>query len=271
VNVPGTPPVPNAFELFGSLANGIVQDGHQFGQLKPWPGAKAPTASKVCTGDELNPPPATPSGTSGGTPVADAGPDQLLPPGTLVSLTAINNNTALKTTDVTFAWKQTLPSGEALTLKGANAAAVTFNTPYQAASQASVVREFEVRICLVSNTTQCSSDRVQVTTKTSVKDTVIITGYQFSSSNGGRITVTAASNVYLAGTQGAQLKLFLGTSTTALAMTQDATNGSLYTYTNKNLGKQPASITVTSALGGTSSSTALLRRWASRFTAGWRR
>jgi hypothetical protein len=186
-----------------------------------------------------------------------------------VTLTAANNNTALKSTDVTFAWKQTLPSSEALTLKGANAATLTFNTPYQAASQGSIVREFEVRICLVSNTTQCSKDAVQVTTKTSVKDTVAITGYQFTSSNGGRITVTATSNVNLMGTQGAQLKLFLGTSTTALVMTQDTTNGSLYTYTNKNLGKQPASITVTSALGGTTSTSALLKRWASRSITYW--
>lgn len=261
LNVPGTPQVPNAFQLFGNLANGIVNDDVQFGPLRPWPGATAPTPSKVCTGDELKPSPSTPATyPADAVPTAYAGLAQLLPPGTVVSITGANNNTALKATDLTFAWKQTLPAGETLTIKGADTAKMSFTSPAQTASQAVITREFELKICLVSDSTKCSTDRVKVTTDRAQKDTVTITGYQYASSNGGRITVTATSNVVLTGNSGAKLQLFLGTETTGRAMTQDTTDGGLYTYTARSIGKQPASIKVTSALLGSDSRTALLRR-----------
>ncbi|KAH8646038.1 hypothetical protein BGZ60DRAFT_424553 [Tricladium varicosporioides] len=53
ITVPGIPMIPNAFQLFGFLANGYVMDNQQWGPLRPWPGATAPTPIKICIGNEL--------------------------------------------------------------------------------------------------------------------------------------------------------------------------------------------------------------------------
>jgi hypothetical protein len=253
VNVPGTPWPANMFNQFSHLANGYVFENQQYGPLRPFPGV-TPTPSKVCTGNELNPvtPPAAPAGA---VPVAFAGADFTARAGTLITLSGSNSNPNLTESQLTFSWKQTVPPTENLVLTNANTAQASFVAPAQ--TSANVTRTFQVKACLVSNATSCSTDDVLVSTDLR-PDTITITSYQWVSKQSGTITVVATSNVVLTGTGRAALTVTFGGAT--FAMTQDQTNGGAYTYSARSVGKQPANILVKSALGSSKTQTALLRR-----------
>lgn len=255
-NVPGTAWSQNAFQLFSHLKNGFVQDNQQFGQLDPWPGAPKPSPSKTCTGNELNNNPTNPPPAGDGLPVADAGTDILKQNfGSITTLTGKNTNAGLTTAQVTFAW-----SGPTdVTINNADKASASFLNPW---GTASVKRTFTLKICLVSDNTKCSTDTIDVMTDTTA-ESIKITSYQFVNKNGGTITVKAETNNVLSvqgnPNNGANLQITFGTTTAP--MTQDATNGGLYTFTRTNIGKQPASISIKAAHNPTPvTQTALLRR-----------
>ncbi|KAJ4991922.1 hypothetical protein SVAN01_02517 [Stagonosporopsis vannaccii] len=269
-NVPGTLLTPNAFNLFGQLKDGFVQDNKQWGQLKQWPGASAPATAKTCTGTELSNTPASPSPTgtattapAGETPVANAGANlagQLA--GSLITITGSNTNTKLTDAQLSFAWSG--PSG--ITINNANKPVMNFVNPWQSTT-APTTRTFTLKICLASDANTCSSANVDVVTNKN-QDTVTITSYQFASKGGGTISVTAKSNnVLTTGPDAANLQIQLSGAGTFISMTADTTNGGTYTY-NAKVGKQPSSIAVKSTHGSNVATTsALVRRTARVYTA----
>lgn len=264
-NVPGTLLTPNAFNLFGQLKDGFVQDNKQWGQLKPWPGAPTPAAAKTCTGTEISNAPASPPSTdtapaspAGEAPVANAGADlagQLA--GSLITITGSNTNTKLTDAQLSFAWSG--PSG--ITINNANKPVMNFVGPWQSTT-APTTRAFTLKICLASDANTCSSASVNVVTN-KIQDTVTITSYQFTTKGGGTITVTAKSNNVLTGADGANLQIQLSGTGNFISMTPDTTNGGTYTYTAK-VGKQPSSIAVKSTHGSNIATTSALVRRISR-------
>jgi hypothetical protein len=107
-NIPGTPIVPNNFEAIPFLACGgyTSAGGTIAGQLNPWPGAVAPT----CAGGLI-------------APVANAGANQTVASGALVTLAG----TATGTPVPTFTWSQI--SGPAVILSAPGSATTTFTAP----------------------------------------------------------------------------------------------------------------------------------------------
>jgi hypothetical protein len=247
VNVPGTVWPQNAFELFGQLKNGFVMNNKQYGQLKPWPGATAPVPTKVCTGTELNPTAAS-APPAGQVPVANAGPaltGQLA--GSLITIAGNNTNAALTDAQLTYNW--TGPAD--VTINNANKPVMSFVDPWQdPVATPTSTRAFSLKICLVSNATACNSSSVNVITNKFV-DTVTITGYQFASKQGGTLTLSATSNNLLTGANGANLSFQLSGTGAFQAMTQDATNTGVYTFSARSVGKQPTSVGVKSTHNST--------------------
>jgi hypothetical protein len=238
VNIPGTAFPQNPFDQFGQLKDGFVFNDQQWGQLNPWPGAPTPAKAKTCTGNELNTTP--PTAPTGALPTADAGANIVGQTfGAITTITGSQTNTALTDKQVTFAWST---SATGITINNADKAVMNFVNPW---GTTSVTRTFTLKICLVSDATKCSSKSVDVTTDKQ-QDTIKINSYQFASKGGGTITVQAESNNVLpANANGAALKIAFGTTTAD--MTQSASGSGVYTFSRTGVGKQPASIKVTSA------------------------
>jgi hypothetical protein len=243
--IPGINPPVNDFASFTHLVNGFVQEGKQFGQLNPWPGAAAPP-SKTCTA-----PPPPPSPTAGATPIANAGPDVLIIPGTVIVLSGTQTNPEIDASLIDFSWTQA--SGDPVTLTNANGAKATFTSPAQSAATPIITHEFQLKVTLKSDPTATSTDNVIIKTDKSQKDTVVIDSYTWTSSQGGTLSVTAHSNVVLGGADSAKLQLFLGTAATGIAMTDNG--GGLFSYSSRST-KRPVSITVKSIYGGSDGRTA---------------
>jgi hypothetical protein len=105
-NIPGTPIVENNFNTMPFLACGgyTSSAGTLAGQLSPWPSNVVPVCANTA-------------------PVANAGPDQTVASGALVTLAG----SATGTTPMTFAWLQT--AGPAVTLSNAAIAGPSFTAP----------------------------------------------------------------------------------------------------------------------------------------------
>ncbi|ORY04866.1 hypothetical protein BCR34DRAFT_591069 [Clohesyomyces aquaticus] len=250
-NVPGTPWSENAFDIFTNLKDGFVFNNQQWGQLTPWPGAKAPTAAKKCVGNELTNTPTNPP--AGATAQAKAGAD--ITGQTFGSITTLNGqftSAGLTAADVTFKWTT---DATGITIQNADKATATFVNPW---GTASVSRTFTLEVCTKATTPACTTDAVVVTTDKTT-DTIKITSYKFANQGGGTITVTAESNNVLpANPDGAKLSITFGATTAA--MNQDATNGGVYTFSRTGVGKQPTSITIKSAHSGSATTNALIKR-----------
>lgn len=246
-NVPGTPITQNAFNLLGQLKDGFVFNNAQFGQLKPWPGSPTPSPAKTCTGTELSnaaapaPSPGTATApTTGQTPVASAAALTGQLAGSLITVTGSNTNTKLTNAQLSFTW--TGPPG--IVISNGDKPAMSFVAPWQPTTSPTTLT-FTVKICLASDASVCSSASADVTTD-KIQDNVSITSYQFSTKQGGTVTVTAKSDNVLAGADGANLQIQLGGTGAFQPMTQDTANRGTYTFTARAVGKQPSSIGVKS-------------------------
>ncbi|KAK3642306.1 hypothetical protein LTR56_010883 [Elasticomyces elasticus] len=263
----GLIPEENDFTNFLHLRDGLGPDENNnlWGQLDPWPGATKPSAPSVCT--------AAPSPTDTGTgtaptgsivPIADAGTNQQVRPGSLVNLKASASNAAsFPSGDLSFAWNQT--AGPTVTLKNPTSATPSFQAP---SSSADVTYTFKVTIKSASNPAAdatLSSKSVNITSSRTNLDIVTIDSYTWDSRQGGTITVTAHSSVVDGSVTGMTLALLNPTAGAALVMTSQT--GGKFTYSAKST-KQPSNgITVTSNFGGKAAKTTLTarrrRRWAS--------
>lgn len=263
--MPGTLITPNAFNLFGQLKDGFVQDNKQWGQLNPWPGAPTPAAAKTCTGTELSNT-AAPSSSTGTTPASPAGEAPIAKAGanlggqlagSLITITGSNTNTKLTNAQLSFAWSG--PS--AITINNADKPVMNFVNPWQSTT-VPTTQTFTLKICLASDANTCSSSSVDVVTNR-IQDSVTITSYQFATKGGGITTVTAKSDNVLKDKDGANLQIQLSGTGAFVSMTPDPTIGGTYTFTSKT-GKQPSSIAVKSIHGSNFATTSALVRRTSR-------
>jgi hypothetical protein len=230
------------FSGFQHLANGFYEDGQHFGQLTPWPGSVAPTASPTTC------PTAPPTGPTNIPPTANAGADITTLPGSVIVLKASNKNTQILDSQLKYVWTQT--SGPTVTISGTGAT-VSFTAPAQSTASPVVSRTFRVTVSQLSNAALSSTDDVIVKTDRSVKDTVSVTSYTYTNRQGGTLSVTAQTNYVLDGA--AALKLTTLPGGTAVAMTN--AGGGTWTFDSRSV-KQPAGgIRVDSALGGTGTRT----------------
>jgi hypothetical protein len=240
-NVPGIITPPRRFDLISPLANGYFFEGEQYGQLKPWPGAATPTPTKICTAP-------VPSSTNMEVPIAFAGADIAQNPGSLVTLIGQNNKPTIPDANLVYTWTQV--SGPTVTLSGTGAT-VSFTAPAQAAATAVVNREFKLTVSQASDSAISSTDNVIVKTDTSIKDTIQITSYTWTSTQSGTISVTAKTNYIVDGN--AKLQLFLNPSTAAITMVNSG--GGVWSYSSRST-KQPAGgVTVKSSFGSSATLT----------------
>jgi len=144
----GSQQIPNTFQEFPFLANG---SGPYFpfgslptapsvgiiGQLSPWPGINAPAPLASSTGLTLLQP-----------PVANAGPPQTVPAGSLVTLSAAaSTDSNLPALPLIYTWQQL--SGPVVTLLNANTmlSTQTFVAPTLAPGSAPVVIAVQLAVC----------------------------------------------------------------------------------------------------------------------------
>jgi hypothetical protein len=160
----------------------------------------------------------------------DAGPDIIVRPGTLVSLTAKNTAPNVQNTDITFSWAETVPAlSGPVTLLGANTAAPTFIAPLQG-TIGILQRTFEVIVSHVSGST--SRDTIVVTTDITAKDVVVIDSYNRANNQGGTITVTAHTN--LVADPAAQMAISVNGGVPQ-SMTKVGVNTGKFTYTQRSV------------------------------------
>jgi hypothetical protein len=229
----GTPIVPNNFEDFPFLARGsgpLNGAGPVVGQLNPWPGLPAP-ASARCV--------------SLAVPTANAGPNQSVASGALVTLngTGSSDPTGLA---LTFAWTQT--GGTAVALTGANTAIPSFTAPIVAPGAAAVLT-FQL---IVTNNNGVSSApaSVSITANPVASDVVAISLVEYRTSK-QRLTVDATSSA----SPTAKLTMqALDASGKAQGPPQNMPwTGALYEVILVGAA-QPATVRVTSDHGGTATS-----------------
>lgn len=262
---PGLNPPALDFTGMTNLVNGIVQDDQQFGQLNPWPGASAPSAPSKCT---VQPDPVTSTAPSDGATFAPlATPAARVPanfthiPGSVVTLSGSNNASDIPEGNLTYSWTQV--SGPTVTLVGADKAKCSFTAAAQAAATPTQKREFKLTVSQRTDLNVNDTAIVAATGDRSVKDVVSIDSYTTTNSQGGTISVTAHSNVVVDAS--AALKLFLGTSTTALTMTSQG--GGVFSYSARSV-KKPASIRTTSVYGGSATTMATTSKRRREFSIG---
>ena len=278
ITAPGTQPAKLDFTQMTWLTNGLGPDanGKVWGPLAPWPDSSAPAAPKAC---EAAPPttsstPASSTATTPAssapaatgtadptvpTPTANAGPDLKIRPSNVASLVGKADNAAsFPTDDLTYSWAQI--AGPTVTLAGATAATAKFTVP---TATSAVSYSFELTVSSKSKGT-LSKDTVVVGNGV---DTVIITAYTWTNTQGGSIAVTAQSSV-TDGTAKLTLQLMNPNAGSALTMTAVTGSPGKFTY-NARSTKQPSQgVRVTSNLSGIGNRTTItqkLKRWHARF------
>ena len=255
--VPGLQPGKLDFTQFGQLADGLGPDadGNFWGQLNPWPDAKAPAASNACTGGTgtgtgTTPTSSTPAGSGTSTApdvAANAGPDASARPGVVVSLSGKPDNAgSLPSGDLSYSWSQT--AGPTVTLSGGAAATASFTAPSVAALTSYT---FELTVSSKSLGTK-STDTVVVTNDPKAIDAVVIDSYTTTKQQGGSISMTAHSNVV---DGSAKLTLQLLNPNAGAALTMTSAGGGKFTYNARSTKQPSGGIKVTSNLGGTVSKT----------------
>jgi len=248
-NVPGNELPPFSFGQFDHLTKGFgpaVEDNPTvFGPLNPYPGPTQP-ADPVCN---VGPVPEDVK------PTPDAGADQSLAVGALVTLSGSNTNTKLANGNLNFAW--TLTSGPALTgtnaLKNPTSATATFIAPRTAG-----VWNFDLQICVkdaqgASIPTQCATDSITITTKTTTLDVITIDTFTWQSSQSGTLSVTCHSNVV----DGSVTSMRLTGSTLpngGSAMSAVGSTPGAFTFQARSI-KLPTSVTCKSNIGGSATKT----------------
>jgi K319-like protein len=229
----GTPIVANNFESMPFLVNGLGPlDGPGspsaiVGQLSPWPGDPTPAAT-----------PGTCAPVSPSQPTADAGANQTVSPGALVTLdgskSADPGGAAL-----TYAW--TAPSG--ITLSDPTAQKPTFTAPTPTTNSQSLV--FTLVVTNAGGTASPpATTTVTVNNPAVAKDVVTITTVEYRKDK-QRLTVNATSS-----NAAAQLTLkgYAGLPDTLLTIQAGVPTAILVGV------PQPTTVTVTSNLGGSATS-----------------
>lgn len=278
ITAPGTQPGKLDFTQMTWMRDGLGPDadGKVWGQVSPWPDTSSPAPFKTCdattpttptssalaSSDTAASPTTPPAGSSTAdptlaTPTADAGPDQKVRPSATATLVGKASNAAsFPTNDLTYSWVQT--AGPTVTLTGANAASAKFTIP---SATSAISYTFELTVTSTSLKTS-SKDTIVVGNGV---DTVTISSYSWTSSQGGSIAVTAQSSI----TDGtAKLTLQLMNPNAGAALTMVNAGGGKFTY-NARSTKQPSQgVRVTSSIGGVGNRTTLsqkLKRWHARF------
>jgi hypothetical protein len=256
-----------------NLRDGIGPDskGNVWGPLNPWPDTTAPAPFKTCDATTpTTPTSSAPAGSGTGTPSdvpiatpsVNAGADQKVRPGVIVSLVGkVDNAASFPSGDLTYSWNQTGPDGAKVTLTGASAATATFAVP---SATASVSYTFDLTVKSKSAGTS-STDTIVVSNDPKGADVVTVTSYTWTSQQGGTISVSAQSNV-VDGSAKLTLQLMNPTAGAVLTMV-DAKQGK-FTYTARSTKQPSAGVKVTSNLLGFGNKTTLsqkLKRWHARF------
>ncbi|HSB79018.1 MAG TPA: hypothetical protein VLM91_09530 [Candidatus Methylomirabilis sp.] len=172
----GTPVVPNNFETFPFLAqgsgplDGVGGTGPAVGQLTPWPGLPVPTAVTCAVA---------------GVPLANAGPNQTVASGAVVTL---QGSATGGTPPYTFAW--TAPAGVTLT-QNATTGTATFTAPLVSAGAAQTLT-FSLVVTDSANVASAPA-AVTITVNPVVSDTVSIGLVQYRISK-QRLVVNASSS-----------------------------------------------------------------------------
>jgi hypothetical protein len=281
ITAPGTQPAKLDFTQMTWLTNGLGPDaaGNIWGPITPWPDASAPAAPKACesTAPSSSAPAssapastntATPSSSapvSSGTadpvlatPTANAGADLKIKPTNVATLVGKADNAAsFPSGDLTYSWTQI--SGPTVTLTGATAATAKFTVP---TATSAVSYSFELTVSSKSLSTS-SKDTVVVGNGV---DTVTITSYSWTNTQGGTISVTAQSSI----TDGsAKLTLQLMNPNAGNVLTMVSAGNGKYTYSARSTKQPSQGVRVTSTVGGVGNAstfvTAKLKRWHARF------
>jgi hypothetical protein len=276
ITAPGTQPAKLDFTQMTWLTNGLGPDsnGKVWGPIVPWPDTSSPAAPKACeattpttsstpvSSDTTTPTSAAPS--SSGTPdptiptpIANAGPDLKIKPSATASLVGTINNTAsFPNEDLTYSWTQV--TGPSVSLQSATASTAKFVIP---SASSTVSYSFELTVSSKSKGTQ-SKDVVVVGNNV---DTVTITAYTWTNTQGGTISVTAQTTNT---TAKLSLQLMNPNAGTALVMVPLSGSPGKWTY-NARSTKQPSQgIKVSSNGDGSATRTTVsqkLKRWHARF------
>jgi hypothetical protein len=230
---PGTPIVPNNFESIPFLVNGLGplngpgSGPPLVGQLSPWPGDPIPAATPA----QCAPPTAD-------TPVANAGPNQSVSPGALVTLDG-SASTDPGGSALTYLW--TPPAG--ITLSDPTAQKPTFTAPTPTTNS----QDFKFTL-VVTNAAGTQSvpatTTVTVTNPAVAKDIVTIASVEYRKDK-QRLTVTASSNNLAAQLT---LKGYAGLPDTPLTIQGGVPTAILVGV------PQPTTVTVVSNFGGSATS-----------------
>jgi hypothetical protein len=269
---PGTFPGKLDFSQMTNLRDGIGPDsnGNVWGPLKPWPDTSAPTPFKTCDATTPTTPTSSAPASSGtgtpsdaplATPVVNAGADQKVRPGVIVSLAGkVSNTASFPSGDLTYSWVQTGPESK-VTLTGASAATATFAVP---STTATVSYTFDLTVKSKSAGTT-STDTIVVSNDPKSDDIVTVTSYTWTSQQGGTISVSAQSNV-VDGSAKLTMQLMNPTAGAVLTMV-DAGKGK-WTYTARSTKQPSGGVRVTSSFKGVGDKATLsqkVKRWHARF------
>lgn len=276
ITAPGTQPAKLDFTQMTWLTNGLGPDanGKVWGPIVPWPDTSSPAAPKACeattpttsstpvSSDTTTPTSAAPSASGTAdptipTPIANAGPDLKIKPSATASLVGTINNTAsFPNEDLTYSWTQV--TGPSVSLQSATASTAKFVIP---SASSTVSYSFELTVSSKSKGTQ-SKDVVVVGNNV---DTVTITAYTWTNTQGGTISVTAQTTNT---TAKLSLQLMNPNAGTALVMVPLSGSPGKWTY-NARSTKQPSQgIKVSSNGDGSAIRTTVsqkLKRWHARF------
>ena len=170
-------------------------------------------------------------------PTANAGPAQNVKTGTKVTLNGSLSSDP-NGLPLTYAWKQV--SGPAVVLTGATTVSPTFTAPAKATSLG-----FSLT---VSDGILTSTASVVTITVSSANDTVTITIAEYRAAQ-QRLTVTASSSI----TDGTPVLTLLGYGPNGAGVTMPFQGGGLYTVILSGV-TQPATVSVSSSLGGSATS-----------------
>jgi hypothetical protein len=254
-NVPGVNLPALSFGQFDHLTKGfgpyLEDDGDLtlFGPLDPYPGPTQPP-NPVCS---VVPPPTA-------TPTVNAGADQTLIAGALVTLSGSNTNTALVDGNLNFEWTQTggTPLGTGVNkLTNPTAKTATFIAPQQ-----TVTYTFQLKACVKdasgASTTKCAtaSTKIVIQTRASnpnIKDIVTVDTFSWQSQQGGTLSVACHSNVVDGTVTSMRLTANTLTGGTAAMSAVGSTPGA-FTFQSRSV-KLPGAVTCTSNIGGSGSRT----------------
>ena len=171
---------------------------------------------------------------------ANAGADQTLRGGNLVTLKAAQTAPGIRAGDLTFAWAQTAGPTAGITLTGANTATATLELPVLGnADPAQVLRSFQVTITHTPSGTK-ATDSIDITSDQTSKDHLVIDSFTWIPKQGGTVTVDLADPAAIM-----QLRLNSG------ALQGVAKDGPGRYSLSARSTPQPTSVTVQSFIGNT--------------------